>query len=404
MKILHTSDLHIGKRLYHVDMLEDQQAFFDWLVALITKEEVKVLLISGDIFDVANPSSEARRLYYELLVKLSELKCKVIITGGNHDSPAVLEAPKEVLKALDIHVVGSRTESLEGMLIPLSATGEKPEGVAAIPFLRDRDLRAMMEGETYSDRLEAIKSGILKTYHDTAVLCEKQYPATPAIAMGHLFVNKGRGTESERDVQVGNQAGVDDKKFPDYFSYYALGHLHTPQESGESNNIIYSGSPYPLSFSEKDNVSRVMLLTAENGDITSESIEIPIFRQLVKYSGTLEEVQTLLKNHDPCTSKFKTLLELEILEENYNPEVLTKLETLEEEFENEGSQIVKSRVRFINKIKGTDEMYSVEKNIEDLAPKDVFLKRLESEDLSDDTKDLLIEAFDEILEKVLQES
>jgi len=404
MKILHTSDLHIGKRLYDIDLLEDQQLFFNWLVEFIKKESVDSLLVSGDVFDVANPSSEARRLYYELLVKLSDCNCKVIITGGNHDSPGVLEAPKEVLRALDIHVVGAKPAEVEQCFIPVSNKNGNVEAViAAIPFLRDRDLRTMVEDESYKDRLEAIRLGILKTYREFAKLCEQKYPDVPAIAMGHLFVDRGTHSESERDVQVGNQAGVDGKNFPDYFSYYALGHLHSPQHISNNKHIKYSGSPYPLSFGEKDNVSRVILIDIDNKEISTSSVEIPKHRRLIKYAGTMEQVKDSLRSYVPEKTLFATLIEVEVLEEDFNPGMLTELESLEDDFNLENAQIVKSRIKFSKKIKGTDELYSVNKNIEDLAPKDVFLKRLKSESLPSNTEAQLIEAFDEILEMVRQE-
>jgi len=137
IKILHTSDLHIGKRLHQAELAEDQFLFFAWMTNLIEKEKVSALLVSGDIFDVANPSSESRKIYFELLVRLSRLHCKVIITAGNHDSPAVLEAPREILKELDIYVTGSLPAETDKMLIPVSDDNGKTAAViAAVPYLR----------------------------------------------------------------------------------------------------------------------------------------------------------------------------------------------------------------------------------------------------------------------------
>lgn len=402
MRIIHTSDLHIGKRLYDIDLLKDQESYFIWLTDLIKKESVDALLISGDIFDVANPSSEARKLYYSFLIRLSKLNCKVIITGGNHDSPAVLDAPKEILKTLDIHVIGSMPENPEEMIIPLRKNNQPVAVVAAIPYLRDRDLRVMNEGESYTDRLESIREGITKVYELLSQLCKNKYPELPMLAMGHLFVKEGVVSESEREVQVGNQAGVDSAGFPASFDYYALGHLHKPQEIAD-RNLYYSGSPYPLSFSEKDNKPRVLMIQPEGKSIRVESIEVPSTRRLLKFSGTLEEVRNHLDEYAPADSPFDTLIELEIVEENYDPHLIEKLEKLEEEFKAENTHILKSRIRFLKRIGGTDELYSVEQDIDDLAPRDVFNRRLENEEMNDETKTLLMDAFDEILERVLSE-
>lgn len=401
MKIIHTSDLHIGKRLHQADLMDDQAAFFHWLINLIKEQSVDALLISGDVFDVANPSSEARKLYYEFLVRLSELKCKVIITGGNHDSPAVLEAPKEVLKALEISVVGSQPDDLFDQLIEISdKKGQQKAVVAAVPFLRDRDLRKRVEDEIYEDRVEAIKKGIAKTYREVAKLCEQNYPGIPAIAMGHLYINKAKISESERDIHIGNLAGLDAELLPDYFQYIALGHLHRPQETDAAGKIVYSGSPYPLSFSEKENRNRVLLLNIEDREVRTESIEVPSFRKLVKFSGTLEEVLKKLHAFKKDSSPFTSLIEIEVIEESSDPAIANELELAIGDFTGEDARVVKYRIQFTKEVRGTDELYTVEKNIEELSPKDVFLKKIEYEDLSETSKQLLIEAFEEIVDMV----
>jgi DNA repair protein SbcD/Mre11 len=404
MKILHTSDLHIGKRLYHIDLLEDQLAYFLWLIDLIREESIDALVISGDIFDVANPSSEARKLYYEVLVGLSALKCKVIITGGNHDSPAVLEAPKEVLKTLDIHVIGAQPESLEEAIIEVPNEDGNPELIiVAVPYLRDRDLRQMTEGEDYDDRVEAIQSGIRKKYLEMAEFCISKYPTIPAIATGHLYVNNAVISDSEREIQIGNLAGIERDTFPEHFRYLALGHLHRPQEVGSDSRIIYSGSPYPLSFSEKDNKNRVMLLTLDNGELSQKSVEVPSNRRLLKYSGSLEKVTDQLNNYQPLDTPFATLIEVEVIEENYDPILISNLELAIDAFKGDNASIIKHRIQFKNKVEGTAKLYSISQHIEDLKPRDVFIKRLESEPLMPKSRTMILEAFEEILEIIQNE-
>ena len=119
MKILHTADWHIGKKLHKHELLEDFQLFLEWLVAYIPANGIEVVLVSGDVFDLANPSSEARRQYFQALLALRQLQCKVVLTGGNHDSPAVLNGPKELLEAMDIHVVGKLPTEIGDCLVPL---------------------------------------------------------------------------------------------------------------------------------------------------------------------------------------------------------------------------------------------------------------------------------------------
>lgn len=106
MKILHTADWHLGKKLYKQDLQEEQKLFLEWLLEHIEQEKIDILLVAGDIFDLANPPTEARALYYWFLSKLAN-KCQIVITGGNHDSAQMLDAPKELLDLLSIKVIGS---------------------------------------------------------------------------------------------------------------------------------------------------------------------------------------------------------------------------------------------------------------------------------------------------------
>ncbi|HSJ11260.1 MAG TPA: exonuclease subunit SbcD, partial [Gillisia sp.] len=150
MKILHTADWHIGKKLHKHDLAPDFDLFINWLCHTIESHEVEVLLVSGDIFDLANPSSEARKQYYRALMQLKKLNCRLILTGGNHDSPAMLDAPRDILRELDMHVIGGLPANLEEVILPITGkSGEVEVVIAALPFLRDSDLRTAGEGNTY---------------------------------------------------------------------------------------------------------------------------------------------------------------------------------------------------------------------------------------------------------------
>ena len=129
MKILHTADWHIGKKLHKHELSEDFELFLDWLCERIAELKVDVLLVSGDIFDLANPSSEARKQYYRSLKRLRQLDCRIILTGGNHDSPAMLDAPRELLQELEMEVIGGLPEKLEDCIIPIYGTSGESEQV-----------------------------------------------------------------------------------------------------------------------------------------------------------------------------------------------------------------------------------------------------------------------------------
>lgn len=398
MKILHTADWHIGKKLHKHDLSADFEFFINWLVELVKKENVDVMLVSGDIFDLANPSNEARRAYFQALLKLRDLKCKLILTGGNHDSPSVLNAPKELLQAMDIHVIGNLPEKIEDCLIPLKNGEGKTEAVvAALPYLRDPDLRKATEEISYESRIEAIREGIARVFENTANCCKENFPNIPAIAMGHLFAASASTSESERDIQVGNEASFSADKFGDYFNYIALGHIHRPQKVNALVPAFYSGSPLPLSFSEREDKKRLLIIDTDDFEV--ENIDIPVFRQLKRISGTLGELKSKLDALQP-KGDLDTLLELELIEEKYDPGKIVDLDKLVQEFETEGAEIVKHRASFKNRIQGASELYDSPQQLEDLKPREVFEKRLEREDYDEENHQLVSEAFDEILEEI----
>ena len=403
IRILHTSDLHIGKRLYEKELAEDQQLFFGWLTTLIEKEKIDALIIAGDIFDVANPSSESRKMYYELLVKLSRLKCKVIITGGNHDSPSMLGAPGELLRELDIHVTGGLPDDpCEMLTLVKGADGNPALVIASVPFIRDADLRRHAPDESYEDRLETIRAGIISIYSDLAARCEKLYSGIPAIAMGHFFVKGGTLSESEREIQVGNLAAIESGRLPSLFSFYALGHLHNPQSPDGGRRIHYSGSPVKLSFSERDNTNRVLIYTLEKGDITVTSLPVPPSRNLIKLTGTVSSIKEEINRLVPDDGLLTTLLELDATEENEDPARRSELETLVSEFSHESMEIIKSRIRFLNKTSGTADIYDADTSIEEMKPSEVFERRMENDKLDEKTVLMLKEAFAELLGEVMQ--
>ena len=251
MKILHTSDWHLGHRLLDQSQLEEQTLFLEWLLEHITANGIDVLLISGDVFDVGVPAANAQKLYYDFLIRLHQSCCReVIITGGNHDAPSTLNAPKELLNALSIHVVGKAVDPISDEVFRLTVDNEELI-VAAVPYLRDQDIRRAVAAETAEEIVNRYKTALINHFHDVARFCEQMKETnTTVIAMGHLFAVGGRTSESEQSIYVGNLGDIGAEDFPAVFSYVALGHLHRSQCVGGKEHIRYSGSPYMLSFSE----------------------------------------------------------------------------------------------------------------------------------------------------------
>lgn len=399
MKILHTADWHIGKKLHKTELAEDFDLFIDWLCKTIEAEKVELLLVSGDIFDLANPSSEARKQYYRSLVKLNRYDCKIILTGGNHDSPAMLNAPKDILKELDIDIIGGLPDQLEDLIFPVKDKNNNPKLiVAALPFLRDADLRKAEADDTYEDRIEALKKGIQNTFFEASEICASKYPNIPAVAMGHLFTAGIETSESEREIQIGNLAAFEASRFGSYYSYIALGHIHKPQRVAAAVPAFYSGSPLPLSFSERKDEKRVLLIETENA-WEPRSIPVPSFRSLLKVSGSLEEIT--LKLQDLQDQKnLESLIEVELKEEQYDAAKLYALDEMVSSFQKEGYRIVKHRASFTNQAKGAAQAFKEGQHLQDLQPKEIFLELIRNHEYNEETLLEITAAFDELLEEV----
>ena len=400
MKILHTADWHLGKKLHKYELSKDHQLFLDWLINFIQEQNIDLLLISGDVFDLANPPIEARAMYYWFLRQMIQLKCKIIITGGNHDSAQMLDAPKDILNLLDITVVGGAINPIENEVIVLENLV-----VCAVPYLRDADLRQAIEGESGASRVENVRLGIKKHYDTLAEICQEKYPNLPKIAMGHLYAHGVSTSESEREIQIGNEAGIDSDCFSQTFDYVALGHIHRPQIIGGNERIRYSGSPIPLSFSEKNDQKIVLFLEVSDNKIQEiKTIDVPKFRDLKRISGTLEEVKSKLIAHQN-EAQLQAFLEVEVVEETFNPLIIKELNDLITVFDDESATVLKHKISFKNEVKSSEELFVEGQNLEDISEKSMLQKRLEKENsLSDEHRTLMMEAFTELLQMVEQDN
>ncbi|MCE2413644.1 exonuclease SbcCD subunit D [Candidatus Poribacteria bacterium] len=288
MRILHTADWHIGQRLHERSRLDEHEQFLDWLLEIIQKRKVDLLLVSGDIFDTSLPSAEATNLYYRFLYRLfDETDAYAVITAGNHDSARHLEAPREFLKMGRIHVVGLASEASRCVL-PFPPD-DPLVMVAGVPYLTETDL-PHVSYETEIERNDRYRERLKSFYAE----CVSAMPTElPKILMGHLFVQGGQVTDSERNIQIGGASAIHANDFPEDVSYVALGHLHRPQTiKGTDYPIRYSGSPIPLRFNEMGYRKSVYLLelSEEGRFIRDEDIEIPIFKELCTVTGDEESV------------------------------------------------------------------------------------------------------------------
>lgn len=317
MKILHTSDWHLGRSLYDKRRYDEFEFFLKWLTELIVSENIDVLLVAGDIFDTTTPGNRAQELYYNFLGQLSQKGCRhAVIIGGNHDSPSLLDAPKSLLNALDIHVIGSKSDNIEDEIIVLkSKEGKNEVIVCAVPFLRDRDVRSAEAGESPEEKAANMVKGIAKHYHEVAALAAQRQDANhpvPVIGMGHLFTSKGRTSEGDgvRELYIGTIAHVDGESIAEGFDYVALGHLHLAQAVGKNERVRYSGAPIPMGFGEAGQKKKVVIVEFQDKNPIILEHEIPVFQELVRINGDLEAITSKIENLKLANSS--AWLEIEI--------------------------------------------------------------------------------------------
>ena len=272
LTILHTSDWHLGRRLYGRMRYEEFEAFLSWLQDTISAQKVDVLIVAGDIFDTMTPSNRAQALYYEFLGKVSKSCCQhIVIVAGNHDSPTFLDAPSNVLKFLNVHVIGTACEDLNDEVLVLDDADGTPHCIiAAVPYLRDRDVRSSAAGESADSKDANVIKGIRAHYDEVASiaktkqaeLAEMHQRHIPIIATGHLFAAGGTTTEDDgvRELYVGSLGKISADMFDESFDYVALGHLHVPQRVGGRESIRYSGSPIAMGFGEARQQKQVLLV------------------------------------------------------------------------------------------------------------------------------------------------
>ena len=286
LTLLHTSDWHLGRRLYGKPRYDEFKQFLDWQLQTLREQKVDVLLIAGDIFDTTAPSNQAQNLYYDFLSQVCHTDCRhVIIVAGNHDSASFLEAPKQLLKSFNIHIIGSMTDTPTDEVITLSdKAGQAELIVMAVPYLRDRDVRTVGHGERLDDKERKLAQGIKAHYAqiaDIAIAQQAQLKAKykrtiPIVATGHLFTVGGQTMEGDgvRDLYVGSLGSIGAEIFHPQIDYVALGHLHIPQAVGGQPHIRYAGSPIAMGFGESRQQKQVHLLRFDaNPDLLSQPLQ-----------------------------------------------------------------------------------------------------------------------------------
>ncbi|MGV3539941.1 MAG: exonuclease SbcCD subunit D C-terminal domain-containing protein [Rufibacter sp.] len=404
MRVLHTADWHLGQRLANQERTEEHRQFLNWLCQTICDEKIDLLLIAGDIFDTGFPSNTALKLYYDFLREVKDTCCQeVVIIGGNHDSVSTLNAPSEFLRHYKVHVVGGAPANCQDQVIVISSeTGEPQAVVCAVPFLRDKDVRLSVPGETAEERETRLKQGICDHYTQLVpFIQEYKQQGLPVLATGHLFAAGSSASDSEKEIHLGNLGQIGGDQFPVEFDYVALGHLHRPQVVNKLTHIRYSGSPIPLSFSEVTDKKQVVILEFKGGKL-SQIIEkpIPCWRKLVRFKGTVEEVFPKIIAYDNGDMAFPAWAEVQL---QYEHNLHEQTARLQEAFALQPNlQLLIHRPLRTIASQSLNQQVEAHQDLSDLKPKEVFLKKCE-EALGDSVTEELLTTFDELLELMPQQ-
>ena len=402
MKILHTSDWHIGRTLYGRKRYEEFEAFLTWLAETIQQHEVDALLVAGDVFDTSTPSNRAQELYYRFLCRVAASHCRhVVVVAGNHDSPSFLNAPKELLRALHVHVVGSASENREEEVLVLTNANETPELIiCAVPFLRDRDIRVAEAGESIEDKDRKLIEGIRRHYAEVTALAEQRRrelgAAIPIIAMGHLFTAGGQTVDDDgvRELYVGSLAHVTAGIFPANLGYVALGHLHVPQKVNGSEVMRYSGSPLAMGFGEAKQQKSVCLVEFAGAQAAVRLIDVPVFQQLERVKGNWDELAARILALAATGSRAW----LEVIYQG--EEVIGDLrERLDAALSGSAMEILRVKnSRISDRVMG--QMHD-EETLDDLNVNDVFARCLAAHEVPEEQRPELLRAYQETVASLL---
>lgn len=407
MKIIHTSDWHLGHSLYGRKRYEEFSLFLEWLGKIIENERIDALLVAGDVFDTSTPGNRAQELYYRFLCRVSASCCRhIIVIAGNHDSPSFLEAPKEILRVLNVHVIGTKTDNPDDEVIVLRKDDCPEAIICAVPYLRDKDIRTVEPGETIDDKNRKLVEGLKKHYSDVCAIAEQKrsdfeqtgITGIPIIAMGHLFTAGGKTTDGDgvRELYVGSLVHIEKDVFPPSIDYLALGHLHISQSVNNAEHIRYSGSPLPMGYGEANQKKKVITIEFIDSHPNIQEIQVPTFQQLIRITGSKDEI--LFKIQQLKNEQSRAWLEIEYT----GPEIISNLrETIDDAIDGSFMEIrrIKNK-RFIDHL-----LTAVQDNetLDDLETGDVFSRCMDSYNVPDEDRDELIAAYNEILNSLLEE-
>ena len=407
MRILHTSDWHLGQHFMGKSRQAEHQALIAWLLTEVEKQAVDAVLIAGDIFDSGTPPSYARELYSQLVVRLHEAGVALLLLGGNHDSVATLDESRELLLRLGATVVAAASADAAAQVVVLPQRNGQPGCiVCAIPFIRPRDVLQSQAGQSAEDKQLSLQTAIQAHYNSVftaasahqAELINQLDRKLPLIATGHLTTVGASTSESVREIYVGALEAFPTTAFPPA-DYIALGHIHRPQKVGGLEHIRYCGSPLPLSFDEAKQQKEVLLVDLNADGLQAvTALPVPRFQGLASINGNLATLAGPIgAAAAEGTFERPTWLEVTVAEDDYLADLPARIEALTAGWPVEVLRIRRQRGNAVASL-----VTEALETLDELSPHEVFARRLQQEELSDELQLVLNERYRSIV-RALQE-
>ncbi|WP_145589805.1 exonuclease subunit SbcD [Yersinia rochesterensis] len=402
MRIIHTSDWHLGQHFFTKSRAAEHQAFLHWLIEQIKENQVDALIIAGDIFDTGSPPSYARELYNRFVVELQSTNCQLIVLGGNHDSVSTLNESRGLLSYLNTTVISCASSDLAQQVIILKNRQEQPAAIlCAIPFLRPRDLVTSQAGESGGQKQLALQEAIAAHYqalYQRAVELRAELGLPlPIIATGHLTTVGVTTTDSVRDIYIGTLDAFPAQAFPPA-DYIALGHIHRAQQVAKTEHIRYSGSPIALSFDELSKEKSVYLVEFAQQALASVTpLFIPQFQPMQLIKGDLTQIEQQLAAFSGHQG-LPVWLDIEVATKDYLTDIQRRIQALAAELPVEVVLLRRSKELRHNSIERQEK-----ETLNELSVTDVFERRLSLEaDLAEPRQERMRQMFNQVVEDISQ--
>lgn len=397
IRLLHTSDWHLGQHFHGKTRQAEHRAFLRWLIEQVREREVDAVLVAGDVFDTGAPPSYARELYNDFIVALRDTGAQLVVLGGNHDSVATLGESRTLLACLNTRVIPAVSDDPDEQVQLLARRDGTPGALlCAIPYIRPRDVLRSEAGQSAEDKQRALQGAIRRHYQALFERAEARRAAhglaLPIVATGHLTTVGASGGDAVREIYVGALEAFPTHAFP-AADYIALGHIHRPQTVGGLAHVRYSGSPIPLAFDEVGQTKQVLQVDLDADGLRAVTpLPVPCFQPLVALRGTLAELGTALRDAARAGSPERPVwVDALVCGDDYLSDLAAPLAALHDGLPVEVLRIRRERGRAVAGLPGQTA------TLDELGPLEVFEQRLAGEALADDDRERLRQLYREVL-------